>query len=206
MKSDPDPKALTGLIVLWPFGGISVASSVKENVTKLAKDVDDVCRWVRTAHFISAGVWDITAIILGVSAIVVGVFGGGSAGAGVFGAANPGLAGVYSAIAGVTAGVVAFLKPSDRAVLHKKAGDDWSNLRDKVASFWQLQVALETDEHKLVESYNALLKEKEDITTKSPVLSNLVFARAKQVLKKRDEEEAKEAVKKRKEEPGEAPI
>ncbi|OLD40797.1 MAG: hypothetical protein AUI21_03590 [Nitrospirae bacterium 13_1_40CM_2_62_10] len=168
-----------------------MSSQFKENLLKLAKEVDSVCRWVRTAHFVSAGIWDVIGLFLGVSAIVVGVAGGGSAGAGIFGPANPALAAVLSATAGLTAGVVSFLKPSDRASAHKKAGDDWSILRDKVVSFWQLEIVLETDELKLEKKYDDLLKEKEDITRKSPIFSNWVFGWAKQVLRKRDEAEKK---------------
>jgi hypothetical protein len=168
-----------------------MSSPVKENLAKLAKEVDDVCRWVRTAHFMSAGIWDVVGIVLGVSALVIGVAGGGSAGAGIFGTANPALAAVLSATAGLTAGVVSFLKPSDRATAHKKAGDDWSILRDKVASFWRLEIDYETDVTKLGKKYDDLLKEKEDITRKSPIFSNWVFNRAKRVLRKRDEAEKK---------------
>ena len=180
----------------WDWGleaGDLMSSPVLDNIVSMSQDMEKVCRIVRTGHFSAAGLWENVSLGLGLFAVIVGVVGGGSAGTGAFGSVNPGLAAVFAATAGLAAGAASFLKPSERADSHKKAGDSWSILRDKWATFWRLQVPVEPDARKLAEKYEALRQEKENVTKESPVLSNWFFNQARATVERGDRSQARRA-------------
>lgn len=141
-------------------------------------------RWARDSHFYTARRWDRINLMLGLSAVMVGVVGGGSVGTGLFGAlpspVSSSLAGVFAVMAGLLAATVSFLRPSDRIEGHKRAGDKWSILRDRVATFYLVEMErTELEESTLQDAYESLLEEKAQVTEDSPVIPTWAYEKTR---------------------------
>lgn len=152
----------------------------RKNLSRLAQDIELRSRRARDAHFLAARRWDSANLWLGLSAVLAGVVGGGSAGAGFFpNVSSAALAAWFAAIAGLLAAAASFLRPSDRIEAHKRAGDNWAILRDRAARFHALELArTDLNDRQLQESYDALLALKEEITRNSPVIPTWAYDRA----------------------------
>lgn len=148
------------------------------------KDLEKRCKRSRTAHFLYAGKWDTTKRRLGLLTVVFGVL-GGTAAAGTMALGtqwSTPIAAVLSTAAGILAAANTFLKPSDLVDAHKRAGDRWSILRDKVEKLWRLDVRCTQDHDAMLKELSALLKEKEDVTKISPVIPEYIFKRVQRQL------------------------
>ncbi len=150
----------------------------RDNLKALALELEGRCRKIRDAHFEAARRWDSVFSWLGVTAVVVGVIGGGTAGSGILGTAYPGAAAVFAAIAGILAATTAFLKPSDRSAAHKRAGDTYAAIRDEAAELYALNLALPgATDPELLAKYEGILKELQTAATDSPVIPTWAWNR-----------------------------
>jgi hypothetical protein len=132
-------------------------------------DLMDRCSIAKESQFDAAENWDKMNLWLGMAAAGSGVIGGISAtGTGTWGTsvAVP-VAAVASTLAGILAATNSFLKPAERAEAHKRAGDGWSILLDRIKRLSSLNCV---EEEKICKEIESILQKKEEITKSSPVI------------------------------------
>jgi hypothetical protein len=160
-----------------------MTNTFDEDLKTLLIDLELRCRTARESQFETAEYWDSWNLRLGLAAVLSGVIGGVSAtGTAAWGTslAVP-IAAVLSTLAGLLAAANSFLKPADRVVAHKRAGDGWSILRDHIVGVLKLDCDLPHD--KLREKIGVLLAEKEEVTKTSPVIPSKIYHRVKNQIK-----------------------
>jgi hypothetical protein len=159
-----------------------MSTKFREHLRELAADIEFRCRAARDAHFLAARRWDSIGLWLGLSVVLVGVVGGG--GGGIY-TSNATIAAVFAVMAGLLGAVSSFLKPSELVGRHKKAGDDWSVLRDSAANIYKLQIEHSSDvsDDQLQTLYDTLLAEKKKVTEDSPIIPTWAYDSAFKKLK-----------------------
>lgn len=166
-------------------------SVFRDNLRKMAQDIEIRCRVSRDAHFLAARRWDGINAFLGIGAILIGVLGGGAAGTGILGLQNSAAAALFSAIAGILGAVISFLKPAHQVEAHKRAGDSWSILRDNFADLWELKAQhKDATEKELQQNFDSLLVKKEEVTKQSPIIPTWAYWKASDNLAKKDKVQA----------------
>jgi hypothetical protein len=186
--SSQRPSSLLALVyeVGW------MANAFEEEFRGYVRDVENRCNMARESQFEAAGHWDSVNRWLGLAAVISGVVGGGSAaGAAAWGTSwSVPIAAVSSTLAGVLAAANSFLKPSDRQNDHKRAGDGWSILRDKLRRLGQLDTCCSQTPQAMLASLDELLEEKKQVTLASPVIPSRIYNR---VTRRRNKEIIKAA-------------
>jgi hypothetical protein len=164
------------------------SDNFRTNLQKLAGNIEHTAKIVRQAHFLAAQRWDAINFGLGLAAVLVGVVGG----TGSVVVANLPLAGVFATIAGMLGAANSYVRPADRTDKHKRAGDDWSILRDRAADLYKLKMSIpQVPMAKLQKEYEDLLKSKAEITKSSPIIPRRTYYSA--MNRAKDEEKKKEA-------------
>ena len=147
------------------------------------------CRKARDSQFLAAGYWDNVNRWLGLSAVLFGVVGGGTAaGTVALGTSwSIPIAAVLSTTAGLLAAANSFLKPSDRMEAHKRAGDGWSILTDKAKKIGQLDIHCMPTPEEMIKKLDAFLEDKKKVTAESPVIPQRMYDKAVRRIEKMDE-------------------
>ncbi len=157
-----------------------MSDQFRQELKGLAADIEDRCRVARDAHFQVARRWDTIGTGLGLGVVIIGVVGGG--GGGIY-TQNATVAAVFATLAGLLGAVTSFLKPSDQVDRHKKAGDNWSILRDSAANLYKLQTMHTTmSDADLQKLYNSLLADKKKVTEESPIIPTWAYDRAYEIV------------------------
>jgi len=159
-----------------------VSNEFKSVVREQAMDIELRARLARDSHFTAARRWDSINLYLGLLAAGTGVIGG--AVAGLF-LQNLILASIVATTSGLLAAIITFLKPSERIDLHKRAGDNWAILRDRVASFHKLEIEHIGNEEEIQRGYDKLLSTKEEVTKASPIIPTWAYDQSKSLLQRR---------------------
>jgi len=147
------------------------------------------CRTARDSQFLAAEYWDNVNRWLGLSAVLFGVVGGGTAaGTVALGTSwSIPIAAVLSTTAGLLAAANSFLKPLDRVEAHKRAGDGWSILTDKAKKIGQLDIHCTQTHEEMLKKLDTLLEEKQKVTAVSPVIPQRMYDKAVKRIKKMSE-------------------
>lgn len=155
------------------------SDNFRSNFLKLTGDIEHTAEIVREAHFVAAKRWDSFNLGLGVAAVLVGVVGG----TGSVVIANLPLAGLFATIAGMLGAANSYVRPAERTDKHKRAGDEWSILRDRAADLYQLKMKLpKVKDSELQKDYESLLQNKAEITKSSPIIATWAYEKASSLV------------------------
>lgn len=145
-------------------------SAIREEAKRFEED------WKFTArgHYEAANRWEKVNLWMGVSATVMAV----TAASTVIGA--PRLSVVLNAITAVLTGLLTFLKPCDKASVHKKAGDEFLGLRKKSGTLYRVNLlsAMPCEESRT--QLLGLQDQASTLSTASPSIPRWAYKKAKE--------------------------
>jgi hypothetical protein len=161
-----------------------VLKKIVDNAQKIAND----CEYSASSNFALGKYWDTWNLRLGLSAAIL------SALAAIINVDKMNLlssvqhfpiAGVVGFFAAVSASVLTFLKPSEKASIYREFGNKYRSLRDRSRVFISIDCLVTTEYEKLRGALDALLKEKEDLNLDNPVIPEWVFVEAQRLIKQK---------------------
>ena len=118
------------------------------------------------SHLNASDRWGRLNLWLGVPATISS----GAAGAAVFSEQGV-IGGTLAVVGAVLAGMMTFLKPSDRASQHKRSGDQFLALRNDSRVFRKLELPSGMDSSEAAERVKAFNKRRNDLNQSSPQFS-----------------------------------
>lgn len=125
---------------------------------ELTQLIDDVF-WTEKGHFTLAGWWQSTHLIVGLIATLAS----GLAGAVIIAQSSRLLAGLAALVGTLAAGVLTFLKPSERAHQHLLSGRRLGQLRVEMRQARDLQLPHQSSEQDMLDQIRRFARQKADI-------------------------------------------
>jgi hypothetical protein len=136
--------------------------------------LEEDCLYSARGHFESARIWGMWNLWLGVPSVVIAALAGLSA----FKNA-PELAGALAVLSAAVTAVLTFLKPSERAATHQKAGALYNSLKNRARFFREVDLSSGARPANLRKRLRFLLEERNSLNEASPEILQPAFARAK---------------------------
>jgi hypothetical protein len=159
--------------------------SLKENILKEAKRIEEDTEFSSEEHFITARRWSIIHYILGLLSAIFAVVSGGT----VLTQFNESDfyvilgVGISSLLAGVFASILTFLNPNNRATCHLNAGNSYRELRNKVRIFREIDYLQDSDEI-LSKKLKELAAQRETLNKTNPQPPKWAYEKAKKRIEK----------------------
>lgn len=151
---------------------------------KLAAEADRLeedCLYSAKGHFESAKTWSRWNLWLGIPAVLL------AAGAGAAKDTPELASGLAFAAAAVTA-VLTFLKPSDRASSHQRAGALYNSLKNRARFFRTIELTRQPFPSTLEKRLRLLCEERNQLGEASPEIPPAAFARARRGIEEGEAE------------------
>jgi hypothetical protein len=159
-----------------------VLKQIIDNAQKIADD----CEYSASSNFALGKYWDTWNLRLGLSAAIL------SALAALVGKTDFDLPGVpvtsaVAFLAAISASVLTFLKPSEKASIYREFGNKYRSLRNRSRVFISIDCLVKPEYKKLRGTLDALLKEKEDLNLDNPVIPEWAFEEAHRLIKQKSD-------------------
>lgn len=136
---------------------------IKAEVERIEED----CIHSGKLHFNAGSQWSLYHYWIGIPSVVLSV----AAGAAFF--KDYGIvASFMSAIVAVLTSLVTFLKPSERAAIHKSAGDQYLTLRNDARIFREIEIDHARDATAAIATLASLTKRRNELNQASPQVSD----------------------------------
>lgn len=148
--------------------------------------IEEDCIHSGKAHFNAADRWGHYHLWLGLPAVVLS----GLASV-AFINESPILAAIMSGSVAILTAIQTFVKPSERAVTHKAAGDQYLALRNDARVFRQIKLDHVCDDQAAIDGLDALSTRRNELNAASPQVSRGDFEKARKGI---DEGEAQHVV------------
>jgi hypothetical protein len=139
---------------------------MNEEVSKELKRLREDCTYSSKGHYNAATIWTISHWVFGLATVVL---------SGV----STTLKGsdylmYFTLFATITAGVVTFLNPSQKAAAHKASGADFQGLKDQSRIFMNMEAPAMEESH-VVTAIKVLQEKKKDFNQRSPSIPPPAF-------------------------------
>lgn len=147
--------------------------TTKEKIIKELKRIEEDSLYSSKGHFYAAQSWEKWHYKLGIPATIF------SALAGVSAIAEQNvLAGVIAFCVATVAGLITFLNPNEKASVHRNAGNEYNDLKNKSRILYEIE-ANSLDEKVLTEKMKELDKARSELNKKSPQIPKGSFEQAR---------------------------
>jgi hypothetical protein len=174
----PDFKQGAGMV---DHGG--VLKQIVDNAQKIAND----CEYSATSNFALGTYWDSWNLRLGLSAAIFSALAAINVDAMI--STNPAqhspVTSVVGFLAAISASVLTFLKPSEKASIYREFGNKYRSLRNRSRVFISIDCLVTPEYEKLRGGLDALLREKEDLNFDNPVIPGWAFEEAQRLIKQK---------------------
>jgi hypothetical protein len=163
-----------------------VLTQIIDNARKIAND----CEYSASSNFALGTYWDAWNLRLGLSAAIFSALAAINIDTMIAtNAHHSPITSVVGFFAAISASVLTFLKPSEKASVYREFGNKYRSLRNRSRIFISID-CLVTPEYtleyeKLRGALDALLKEKEDLNFDNPVIPGWAFEEAHRLIKQK---------------------
>jgi hypothetical protein len=167
-------------------------SEILKQIVDNARKIADDCEYSAASNFALGRRWDRWNLFLGSSAAILSAL----AAISTEKLKLPGfiadfpVTGTAAFFAAISASVLTFLKPSEKASIYREFGNKYRALRNRSRVFISIDCRLPLKYKELRGGLDALLKEKEDLNLDNPVIPDWAFREAQRLL---DEKKARKA-------------
>ncbi len=148
---------------------------MKDQLIREARRLEEDSLYSSKGHWEAAAWWSRVHLGLGLLATVLA----GTAGAAALGDYAQWAGGLALAGAAVT-GIMTFLNPDQRAMLHQTAGNRFNSIKNRTRFFREIDIDLGRSEQELVEQLRQLRCEYERVRGDSPLIPRWAYCLAKQ--------------------------
>lgn len=139
-----------------------------------AERLEEDALYSSKGHFNAEDAWERRNYWLGVPATVLGAV----AGAALI-KSQPDLAIAFTLLASLLTGLMTFLKPNERAALHRAAAGQFLALRNKARFFREIELLQSARLDDLIERLKGLSAERNELNLKSPSIPRRAFVSAR---------------------------
>lgn len=153
-----------------PDGLQTVLDAVHTECARIEED----CTYSSKSHFNASDTWLLRHYLIGIPATLLGII----AGAAIIKAA-PGIAAICSLISTILAALVTFLKPSERASIHKSIGDQYLALKNDARLFREIELLVITKPNIALDGTKSLVKRRNALNQGSPTIPKKAFQKAR---------------------------
>lgn len=141
-------------------------SKTKEEVIKEAKRIEEALLYSSKGHFAAGYLWTRSHLFLGIPIVILSALAGASA----LSQFDPNhvWAGVISLIVVVLSSIMTFLNPNEKSEIHRKAGNNYDALMNKIRIFWSIDCWREDSEKVLTEKLRLFSEHKSKLNDECP--------------------------------------
>jgi hypothetical protein len=161
-----------------------VLNKIIYNADEIAKD----CEYSASSNFELGKYWDSWNLRLGLSAATLSALAAISSGReDFFSTSGSPLPSIVALLAAISASVLTFLKPSEKASIYREFGNKYRSLRNRSRVFVTIDCLVTAEYEKLRAALDALLKEKEDLNLGNPVIPKWAYEEAHRSIKQKSD-------------------
>ncbi|SDA23411.1 hypothetical protein SAMN05216315_12057 [Nitrosospira sp. Nsp18] len=143
------------------------------------KRIEEDCIHSGKSHFNASDRWTTYHYWLGVPSVVLSALAGTA-----FLRDYGNIAGIMSVIVGILTSLMTFLKPSERASIHKGSGGQYLALRNDARVFREIRLTCVCDEQAAIDGMDEFTKRRNELNQASPQFSKKDFLRARDGIDK----------------------
>lgn len=150
----------------------------KQRISDETNRIEEDCLYSAKGHFNAASLWGAIHLWLGIPSAALSAIAGASALSEFQYHAQ--IAGGLAIIVAVLTAVSTFLNPQERAAVHHAAGNKYNSTRNQARIFRELRLSLTSlPDEKLLESLEALSRDRDKLNQESPRIPWIAFSRAR---------------------------
>jgi hypothetical protein len=138
-----------------------------ERIKAETRRSEEDCTQSGKSHFNAADRWSRYNSWIGVPSIIISAVAGTA-----FFKDYPSAAGTMSSVVAVLAALMTFLKPAERAAVHKSSGDQYLALRNDAPVFREIEIDHMSDLKEAIASLAGLTKRRNELNQASPQFSD----------------------------------
>jgi hypothetical protein len=150
-------------------------SAIQDELHRIEED----CIHSGKAHFNAAARWTRYHYCLGVPSVVLSALAGTA-----FARDYGNIAGVMSATVAILTSLMTFLKPSERASVHKGSGDQYLTLRNDARAFREIKLPCACDDQTAIAGVDEFTKRRNELNQASAQVSKKDFRKARDGIDK----------------------
>ncbi|MEY4980418.1 MAG: hypothetical protein RLZZ352_2688 [Pseudomonadota bacterium] len=148
--------------------------NLSEAAIKEAIRIEEDCIFSAKSHFNASDVWLHRHYYIGVPATLLGAAAGAA-----FVKNQTEFAAIFSLVSTILTGLTTFLKPSEKASLHKSIGDQYLSLRNDARIFREIEISTLTKAATIQEGVKSLSKRRSSLNQGSPQIPRKAFEKAR---------------------------
>lgn len=161
---------------------------------KIIDNADEIvqdCEYSASSNFELGKYWDSWNLRLGLSAAIFSALAAISSSRGdVFSTSVSQLPSIVAFLAAISASVLTFLKPAEKASIYREFGNKYRSLRNRSRVFITIDCLVTAEYERLRGTLDALLKEKEDLNLGNPVIPEWAYQEARKLIKQKSDRKA----------------
>jgi hypothetical protein len=138
-----------------------------------AERIEEDATYSSKSHFNAEGTWERRHYWLGIPAAVLAAIAGASFNS------HPELASVFALLASLLTGLITFLKPNERATMHRAAAGQFLALRNDARLFREVELFQTERLNELPERLKALSATRNELNQKGPSIPRGAFVAAR---------------------------
>lgn len=139
-----------------------------------AERIEEDSMYSSKSHFNAEKIWERRHYCLGIPSTVLSAITGAA-----LIKSNPGLASICALAASLLTGLMTFLKPNERASMHRSAAGQFLSLRNEVRSFREIELLRNNRLDDLTEILKTLSTKRNELNQKSPSIPRRAFVAAR---------------------------
>ncbi len=151
--------------------------SIKENIIKEAKRVEEDSMYSAKGHFVAANFWTNFHLWIGIPTAILAAIAGASA-LSQFDNHNI-IAGILAIIVTALTAVTTFLNPNEKANSHRNAGNKYNSLRNKARIFCEIDCCREDSDQEFAKQLKELAKQRNELNQNNPQIPRWAYKKAR---------------------------
>lgn len=155
-------------------GTTSIDQAKSSAIRREAERLEEDTLYSSKGHFNAEDTWVWRNYWLGVPATILGAVAGAT-----LIKSQPELATAFTLLASLLTGLMTFLKPNERAALHRAAAGQFLSLRNEARFFREIELLQSDRLDELTERLKALSKARNELNLKSPSIPRRAFVAAR---------------------------
>lgn len=157
-----------------------ITEATKARLQEEAKRIENDVHYSAKGHYEEANYWSGLHLLLGIPTAITSAIAGVSALAQFDNHAI--LAGILAIIVATLTGITTFLHPDGKATTHQSAGSKYTTLRNRVRTFYNVDIYIGESEQELLEALKSLAIQRDELNEASLPISDKAYKKARKKI------------------------